>query len=806
MKKINTLSDNSYMQVVLNNRHSMRSYKYLLSIVMLVMTCCSGFAQISRTQIISNAAPFGSFAWTAHNNNIWNGANCGSGRSVYSPNWVTVGSHNTGMPYCWGGFNSINQYIAGMNTGKSAGDACSGIGSQGGCTGLSSTGCGAGCDCSGFVSEAWGLTYHCSTSCIPSISTAYSSYSQLLPGDCLNDAGSHVRLVLSYNHSGNGMISCQESCGSYWKNVFISYTPSQVTSYSPRYYIHVVNAMPPPNPTLTSSNSCGDKTLTRDNPPSGATFYWQGTNANGTNTGNSALHFTANLTGTHTYYLRAKYGNTWSTSSSRTVTVKPIPANPDPISATANPCGGQTLTRLAHPVGVTYFWQGTNANGTNTGSSLLTDLAPVTGIYHLRARENSGGCWSNASSHVAVIINPIPSPSIAGQNAVCPNSNGTLYSVMNSGNTFSWSVTGGTIASGQNTNSISVNWGSAGTGTATLTETNLSTGCSKTVSRNVAISSNLNPTITSSSSTNICQGQNVVLDASAGFNSYLWSNGATTQTITVASSGIFSVSVTSANGCSGSSTTPVTVTVNPNPSAAISPAGGISFCQGDSAVLTSSSTGIAAYSWSTGDITQSILVSDSGNYVVTVTDINGCSATSSAATVIVNAILPTPTPLITENNGTLTSSSVNGNQWYLNDTIIAGATTQNYTPAQNGSYTVSVNDSNGCSSASVSAGFNFNSTSVGSIAVSGQSQYEITLFPNPNNGNFKLRTSNPYNSLKVIVFNLLGEQIYFEQITNNAGEFTVNLHADGAGSISHGIYFVQIVMDGIVYNKKISVR
>ena len=381
---------------------------YGTSILFFLLCGYSGFTQITRPQILSNAAPFGNFAWTTHNNNIWNGAHCGSSRAVYSPNWVTVGTHHTGMPYCWGGFNTTNQFIAGMNSGKSAGDACSGFGGQGGCSGLSGTSCGAGCDCSGFVSEAWGISYHCSTSCIPSISTAWSHYSQLLPGDCLNYASSHVRLVLSYN---NGTISCQESCGTYWKNVFLSYTPSQVTSYSPRYYNHVVNALPPPTPTVTSNNNCGDKTLTRANPPSGCTYYWQGTNANGTNTGNSSLNYTANVPGTNTYYLRAKYtsGGAWSASSSKTVTIKPIPANAPIPTATTNQCGAQTLTRAAPPAGEKYYWQGTTC-GTNSSNAALHYTAPTSGIYKLRARDIGGGCWATACSPIAVSVAPTPAP------------------------------------------------------------------------------------------------------------------------------------------------------------------------------------------------------------------------------------------------------------------------------------------------------------------------------------------------------------------------------------------------------------
>jgi uncharacterized repeat protein (TIGR01451 family) len=49
----------------------------------------------------------------------------------------------------------------------------------------------------------------------------------------------------------------------------------------------------------------------------------------------------------------------------------------------------------------------------------------------------------------------------------------------------------------------------------------------------------------------IMEGDEVTLDAGEGFASYLWSNGATTQTITVGA-GTYSVTVTDENGCQGS--------------------------------------------------------------------------------------------------------------------------------------------------------------------------------------------------------------------------------------------------------------
>lgn len=77
------------------------------------------------------------------------------------------------------------------------------------------------------------------------------------------------------------------------------------------------------------------------------------------------------------------------------------------------------------------------------------------------------------------------------------------------------------------------------------------------------------PTITASGPTDLCTGSSVTLTASAG-SSYLWSNGATTQSITVSQAGSYSVTVVSAGGCKASSAakTVAVTTINNQPVAA----------------------------------------------------------------------------------------------------------------------------------------------------------------------------------------------------------------------------------------------
>ncbi|MEI6184739.1 MAG: immunoglobulin domain-containing protein, partial [Bacteroidota bacterium] len=138
-----------------------------------------------------------------------------------------------------------------------------------------------------------------------------------------------------------------------------------------------------------------------------------------------------------------------------------------------------------------------------------------------------------------------------------------------------------------------------------------------------------------------------------------------------------------------------------------------SFCQGDSALL-SSSLG-TSYQWYynsspiSGATYQTYLAYNTGVYSVLTTLSNGCNTYSSNINITAN---PAPqTPVITSNTPTttcaggniiLTSSTGNLYQWYLNGTPIAGGNSQSFTASASGRYTVITTNTSGCSS-SVSA-------------------------------------------------------------------------------------------------------
>ena len=189
-------------------------------------------AAIYRSQIIANAEPYAVYEWYCNAINIKN-YDCG-GVHVTTPSWVSVGN-NISIPYMWGGFSSLPQFDQGITDGVSAGDSYT-VGNGSG------SGCAVGVDCSGFVSRSWDLPYKYGTSTLPDISTEYASFSDLLPGDIVNYAGHHVRLVHSLNQDGSFLLIEAAASATDWRVGYNNYTTADLqSSYVPRYYVDVVD-------------------------------------------------------------------------------------------------------------------------------------------------------------------------------------------------------------------------------------------------------------------------------------------------------------------------------------------------------------------------------------------------------------------------------------------------------------------------------------------------------------------------------------------------------------------------------------
>lgn len=116
-----------------------------------------------------------------------------------------------------------------------------------------------------------------------------------------------------------------------------------------------------------------------------------------------------------------------------------------------------------------------------------------------------------------------------------------------------------------------------------------------------------------------CTGENVIITAPAGYDTYSWSTGETTPSITVSTQGSFAVTVTDPAGCFAFSSS-VTTIVDPVLNPEIIADGVLQFCEGESVVLLEMNvTEPATFTWSNGVIGNFVTITESGEYSVMVT-------------------------------------------------------------------------------------------------------------------------------------------------------------------------------------------
>ncbi|MDX9812234.1 MAG: PKD-like domain-containing protein, partial [Bacteroidales bacterium] len=480
--------------------------------------------------------------------------------------------------------------------------------------------------------------------------------------DCSTSCGNSIIQTLNNTGSTSGVIrytitAIADECANWLTTVDVTVFPAPATP-----------TIDPDGPVIFCDG--GSVTLTSS---TGVSYLWS----------NGATTQSINAATSGSYTVTVTDANGCSATSLPTVvTVNPLPVVTISADGPTTFCQGEDVI-LTSSAGNSYLW--------STGATTQSITVTSSGSYSV-VLTDTNGC-SATSDPVAVTVHPLPDvPVITPGGPVIFCEGGNVVLTSSPAASYLWNT-------GATTQSVIVN--TTGSYSVTITDTN---GCSST-SAVTEITVNPLPTalITPDGPTTFCVGDDVILTSAPGA-AYLWSNSETTQSITVIASGTFSVTLTDANGCSASSQ-PISVTVHPRPVATITPGGPTTFCQGESVVLASSSA--SSYLWSNGATTQSVTISETGNYTVTITDGNGCTDISDPVGVTVNP-LP-PVPIITPDGPTtfceglsvtLGSSASTGNQWYLDGTIIPGATSQSYTASAAGTYSVTVTDANGCHSTS----------------------------------------------------------------------------------------------------------
>ncbi len=157
---------------------------------------------------------------------------------------------------------------------------------------------------------------------------------------------------------------------------------------------------------------------------------------------------------------------------------------------------------------------------------------------------NSQSGLTTLDPNLFITWNPLPNATVAVPSSICVGASVSIGATAVSGSTYSWSSNVGTYSSTNSNPSVSP----SSTQTYTLTETITATGCNN--SNNIAITVNALPVINSLMDiTKVC-GTKTILDAGAGYSSYLWNTGATTRYITTDITQNYSVTVTNSSSCS----------------------------------------------------------------------------------------------------------------------------------------------------------------------------------------------------------------------------------------------------------------
>lgn len=416
-----------------------------------------------------------------------------------------------------------------------------------------------------------------------------------------------------------------------------------------------------------------------------------------------------------TYYVTITDANACETNDSITLDEPPLPLSVF-LTNTGIACDTAcTNTIAAHPSGgtapYTYCWSSSGPAMPCPGPDSLSNICIA--AYTVLVTDLNG-CTATASFTFSSAGTPISITLTSTNNSCNAACNDTITATPTTGTppyTYTWTPAA--------PNSPNYYGACIGTYTVTVTDVN---GCSGTNSITL-ISSPVVITMTFTGSNyngwgvtcnGACDGS-ITANPTSGLSpyTYLWSNAATTQTISALCAGTYTVTVTDANGCTGSDS----YTITEPPLLTVSLAGsiyaggwGVS-CNGacDDTLTTTPTGGTAPYlyTWSNGGPNSPIQPGlCAGTYTVTVTDVNGCTASA-------NFTVTEPPVLIAGLAGsiyaggwgvscngacddTLTASASGGTSPYNYAWSNGGPNSIIQTGICAGTFTVTVTDANGC--------------------------------------------------------------------------------------------------------------
>jgi hypothetical protein len=512
-----------------------------------------------------------------------------------------------------------------------------------------------------------------------------------------------------------------------------------------------------PSPTVTavivpSPTVCAGTSVTFSATGSGGPYSWTGGITNNT-------PFEASAGGVFTVTTPANANGCFGKT---TVSLVVIPA--PVIGAILTPafaCAGSTFM-LSGTGASTFSWSGSISNG--------VPFVPITSTNYVVSGTSSAGCIGSSTIPVTVFALPQVGAVVLPSATVCAGS--TLN--LNGTGATSYSWTGGV----QNATTFTA----AASAVYTVTGTS-SSGCTNTAVVPVIV--NALPTISfvALPSAAVCAGTALNLSGT-GATSYSWSGGISNNTtFTATASNIYTLTGTDANGCKND--LPVTITVNPRPVVTATALPSPTVCAGSTIAV--GGAGASTYAW-TGSIMNNnpFVAVASQSYIVTGTDNKGCSNSATIA-IVVNALpvlsvsaLPASTVCVGENI-TLTAIGASSYSW----TNYGTATTITVTPLSTTNYTVVGLSAQGCSASKVYLQAVDPCTE---LVNNGVAEYAVTVYPNPGNGLFHVKSNRLNNASTITIYDLSGRRVHKQTLESDISVLDLE-------SLAKGIYLYIITDD-----------
>lgn len=445
-------------------------------------------------------------------------------------------------------------------------------------------------------------------------------------------------------------------------------------------------------------------------------------------------------------------------------------------------------------------------------------LTAYTGLNNIRIRFESYNNYGNNLYLDNVQITGSPLSPAAGfsvnKRTVCTNEPVSfLDTTRNFPTQWNWTFTGANTPTSTQQNPV-VTYTQPGLYAVTLKVSN-STGTDSITRINyiTVVAGPSQPVITSPTTT-ICDGDSVILKTDSVATTYQWIrnliniNGATVNTLTTMLPGVYSLRVTSSNGCSLSSNElTLTTAAKPGKPIVSSSLSGTVMCTGGTAVLTSSA--LSGNQWFkngvaiTGQTNRQLSINDSGSYTVQVTE-SGCPSDMSDVRLV--SLLPKPgTSAITGPSSVKKNESVNYSVtstagsvyvWTITGgTRTAGGNTASITvqwgTGTSGNVAVQETAQSGCKGdvQNLSVGITPNQSIAEYVVLK-----NIQIYPVPTYGLLTLKVDAERKATAQIkLMNILGKELLQQKVEITAGVNETALNLEG---LAKGIYILEIESNG----------